>query len=136
MLKFTHMKIYIGHASSFDYKEELYKPIQDLKIKDCEFILPHLNSKSPTNSQEQIKSIDLMLAEVSHPSTGLGIELAWANAAGKRIVCVHQKGSVVSSAVLEICEEVIEYDGREELGEVVRRVVGECSYPIKKAAST
>ena len=48
MLEFTHMNIYIGHASRFNYKEELYKPIQDLKLNDCNFILPHANSTSPT----------------------------------------------------------------------------------------
>jgi hypothetical protein len=124
MLEFTHMNIYIGHASSFNYKEELYKPIQDLKLNDCNFILPHANSTSPTNSKEQMKSIDLMIAETTHPSTGLGIELAWAEALGKRIVCIHQKGSVMSPAVLEICREVFEYDGAGELGEVVRSIVG------------
>ena len=69
------MKIYVGHSSSFDYRAELYHPLAELNLTGCEFVFPHVASESPTNSKEHMQAIDLMIAEVSYPSIGLGIEI-------------------------------------------------------------
>jgi hypothetical protein len=74
------MKIYVSHSTSFDFKEELYKPIRSSDLNSIhEIILPH------EDSNEQFKTLDLfksggcklIIAEVSYPSTGQGIELGW-----------------------------------------------------------
>ena len=41
----------------------------------------------------------LVLAEVSFPSTGQGIELGWADFLKIPIVCLHKQGSRVSGSV-------------------------------------
>jgi len=85
--------------------------------------LPHVDSESPTNSLERMKSIDLMVAEVSFSSTGLGIEIGWANALDIPVVCIHKSGTVPSTAISGVSREVIECEGREELKRVVREIV-------------
>lgn len=121
------MKIYVGHSSSFDYRTELYQPLQELDLVGCEFVFPHVDSEAPTNSKEQMKSIDLMIAEVSYPSTGLGIEIGWADSLNKPIVCIHKAGTVPSTAISGVCREITEYDSLESLKEAMKKVVKQFS---------
>jgi len=110
------MKIYIGHSSNFDYKSELYNPIKESVLySKHQFILPHDNSSEATNSKELIKTIDLVVAEVSYPSTGLGIELGWANYLNCPIICVYKKDSTISSSLKVLTNRFIEYSSAEEL---------------------
>ena len=105
------MKVYVGHSRQFDFKKELYEPLKQL---NHEFIFPHELSNESFNSKEALKTVDLMIAEVSHPSTGLGIEIGWANAYGKRIILLYKKGSKVPSSLKNISSEFIEYqDGKD-----------------------
>ena len=72
------MKIYIGHSSEFNYQDEIYDPIRGSIFNSLhEIILPHEIYKEAKDfiTKDIIKSCDLMIAEVSLPSTGLGIEL-------------------------------------------------------------
>jgi nucleoside 2-deoxyribosyltransferase len=123
MVKFVGMKVYVGHASSFDYKNQLYKPIRELNLEGVEFILPHEHSDQPTNSLEQMKSIDLMIAEVSYPSTGLGIEIGWANALGKPVVGIHKAGTKPSSSLAVVCRDVVEYTDQSSLKSKIEEIL-------------
>ncbi|MBU1075446.1 hypothetical protein KJ733_05265 [Patescibacteria group bacterium] len=110
------MKIYIGHSSSFNYKKELYDPIKESSLfSKHEFILPHDNSSEATNSKELIKTIDLLIAEVSYPSTGLGIELGWANYLNCPIICIYKKDSAIPNSLKILTNRFIEYSSAEEL---------------------
>jgi len=105
------MKIYVGHASQGDYRNELYKPLMQSSLWQVhEWYLPHLASDKPFNSKALIESCDLLLAEVSLISTGLGIELGWAHSAGTPILAIHKTTAAVSSSVALICQEIISYD--------------------------
>jgi hypothetical protein len=101
------MKIYFGHSSNIDYKK-LYNLIKNLKLEH-NVILPHDISKEPFSSKELMKDIDLFVAEVSMPSTGLGIELAWAKDTGIKIVMLRRKGSKFSDCLKFISNNFIEY---------------------------
>ena len=73
------MKIYIAHSREFDYQTELYTPIrEDTNLPQDDIILPHEPSHDPKHSRDFYRKLDLMIAEVSYPATGLGIELGWA----------------------------------------------------------
>ncbi len=110
------MKIYIGHSGSFNYKGELYKPLMEsLLSTKYELVFPHKTSSEPINSKESIKSCDLMVAEVSYPSTGLGIEIGWANNHDIPVIYIYKKGSTVSNALKIISTFFIEYSDEEEL---------------------
>lgn len=71
------MKVYVAHSTQFDFKKDLYSPLKE--IENIEFIFPH-ETDAWLNSKKTIKECDLVIAETTIKSTGLGIELGWANA--------------------------------------------------------
>ncbi|MBT4445903.1 hypothetical protein HOA92_00395 [archaeon] len=110
------MKIYLGHSTAFDYKKELYLVFLNSELtKQHEIILPHKNSNDPYNSKELLPTCDLMIAEVSYPSTGLGIELGWASYNQIPILCIHKTDSKVSRSLKTISSNFLEYSSSDEL---------------------
>ena len=109
------LKIYISHASKFDYINKLYNPIKESNLfNEHEFILPHDGYKV-INTKEIISNSDLVIAEVSLPATGQGIELGWADYATTPILCIYEKGSKISSAIKFITNNFIEYENVEDM---------------------
>lgn len=74
------MRIYCPHAASFDFKNEWYAPLRELEADGHTLIFPHENDEFADTKELIRTGVDLVLAEVSYPSTGLGIELGWADA--------------------------------------------------------
>jgi hypothetical protein len=110
------MKIYVCHSSAQDYKTELYGPIRKSHLNDeHEFIFPHEFSSEVFNSKEIMPSCDLIIAEVSYPSTGMGIELGWAEDMNKKILCIHKSGCKVSHALKRVTLDFIEYKDSSDL---------------------
>lgn len=104
------MRIYVGHPSSIDYKNNLYQPIRNSELNEAhEFILPHETTESPTNTLETMATFDLMVAEVSEASTGLGIEMGWAHAKGVPILAIHREGNHISSSISTITQNIRPY---------------------------
>jgi hypothetical protein len=98
------MKIYIGHSSSFNYQDNLYNPLRnsDLNEKHA-IVLPHEDSEEPFNSKDYLKNrCDVFVAEVSEASTGLGIELGWADQYEIPILCIHRESSKPSSSISQV----------------------------------
>lgn len=103
-------------VASWNYEKKLYQPLRSSSLnKNHNFILPHEFQINPIHSRDLIINADLILAEVSHPSTGLGIELGWANAAGRQILCLHQHQTTASLAIKTICSEFISYQDSSDL---------------------
>lgn len=112
------MKIYIGHSKKFNFKEELYLPIRESKLNsEHEMILPHEidEETSVFITKDIIKTCDLMIAEVTFPATGLGIELGWANTFERPIICIYRKGSQISGSLKVVCKNFIEYTDKKDL---------------------
>lgn len=110
------MKIYVTHSSRFDYKNELYHPLRKSKLNSLyEITLPHEHSLDPYDSKEYMKRCDLIISEVSYPSTGQGIELGWANTHGVPIICIYKKGSKPSGSLKVVSEEFIEYKNVDDM---------------------
>jgi nucleoside 2-deoxyribosyltransferase len=114
------MKIYVCHASSFDFVKELYEPLN--AIAGHSFVLPH-DDGNDVHSKDVIASCDLVIAEVSFPSTGMGIELGWADAAGVPIACIHRSDTKVSDAVRHVARETAAYDGLDDLVRAIEAIV-------------
>jgi len=113
------MKIYVMHATAFDFINELYKPLQTSELSRIHsLIFPHIAS-SPIDSKSIIKESDLVLAEVSYPSTGMGIELGWADIFSKPILCVHRSNVRPSSALNFVTTNFLAYDSPAALAEKV-----------------
>lgn len=108
------MKLYISHSSGFDFANELYAPLKNSITRDHDIFFPH-DGKDVVNSKSIIKESDLILAEVSYPSTGQGIELGWADANGIRIICFYKVGSSPSSAIKLISSSSFEYASLDEM---------------------
>ena len=109
------MKIYLTHPTNFDFKKDLYQPLRQSELNaNYEIVLPHEDGAAQFNSKEQMSDFDLVVAEVSFPSTGQGIELGWADMAGVPIICMYKKGQKYSYALKTISEMFIEYTDSED----------------------
>lgn len=118
------MKIYIGHSTGFDYKKELYQPLKQSQLcEEHEITFPH-DSRELFDSKEFLrKECDLFVAEVSHASTGLGIELGWADSFEIPIICICKSCAEPSSSIQAVTNEVERYENRKELVEIVEQAV-------------
>lgn len=111
------MKIYVAHSTGFDFRNELYAPLKETTGSHT-FIFPH-EDDSFKHSKDTIANCDLVLAEVSHPSTGLGIELGWADSAGVPIVCIHEAETRPSTSLGAVSETFITYSSPVTIAESV-----------------
>jgi len=105
------MNIYISHCGgNYDYENELYKPIKESGLAEVHhFFLPHEPQNIDTDAVTELKHTDILVAEASFPSTGQGIELAQAKAAGVPIVCFYRTGAKTSSSLRFVTDKIIEY---------------------------
>lgn len=111
------MKIYIAHSKSFNFQNELYAPIKNSFFnKEHVFVFPHNESGESFNSKEFFqKDCDLIIAEVSYPATGLGIELGWTDMLNVPIACIYKKGSKIAGSLKIISKIFFEYSNEEEI---------------------
>ncbi len=103
------MKIYVSHSKELNFIDELYKPIRESNLNSLHtFIFPH-EGEERLDVKEILKGCDLVIAEVSIPATGQGIELGWANMLGVPVVCISKEGSEISRSLKYICEKFVTY---------------------------
>lgn len=108
------MKIFVSHSSSINYQDELYVLIKESVLSDeHEFFLPH-EDKKLGDTKEIIKNSDLVLAEVSFPSIGQGIELGWANMLNIPIFCISKENTNISGSLKFITDKFFTYQNRED----------------------
>ncbi len=119
------MRIYIAHSREFDFKNDLYAPLRRSAFNERHtFILPHENSDAPHSSKEFFQTeCDLVIAEVSFPSTGLGIELGWADALKVPIACIHKTGSAISGSLRLVCSSFSEYADADDMVAKIEGIV-------------
>lgn len=109
------MNIYISHSRDFDFENELYKPIRESDINNLySFFLPHEN-KNDSDNIETLKSSDLIIAEVSFPSTGQGIELGIANTLNIPTLCIYKESSKISGSLKYITDKFVTYSNSQDL---------------------
>lgn len=111
--------IYISHSSKINYETLLYAPLLASHLHgNYNFVLPHQGSP---DEQFQTKDLfesgfcKLVLAEVSLPSTGQGIELGWAELLAIPITCLYKQGSSVSSSLKCVSSHFIEYKDSDDM---------------------
>lgn len=112
------MKIYISHSSNFDYNKELYKPLKDSKLSENNILIfPHEGEVK--NSKPIIKECDLVIAEVSFPSIGQGIELGWADYLNIPILCIYKETAKISSSLKLITNLFVKYSDQDDMIEKI-----------------
>ena len=70
----------------------------------------------------QVKSCDLLLAECSHPSTGLGVEVGLAISLNKPILAIAQPNSTVSRMITGIDHPKFNFLRYTSIDEVIKAV--------------
>lgn len=117
------MKIYVAHSRAFDFEKELYVPLRTSSLAtQHEFIFPH--ERAGFNSKDAIKNADMILAEVSYPSLGEGIELGWADILNKRITCFYKTGVKISESLNYLNVQKIEYSDATDLVTKLAGILG------------
>ena len=78
-----------------------------------------------TRDIEWIKECDILVAEVSTPSLGVGYEISYAESLGKRIICVYDKDIKISAMIGGNNHlELIEYSDINDLLTKLEKVIG------------
>ncbi len=104
------MKIYVSHCKSYDFFHELYVPLRNAVFNSLhEIILPLEDSLEQFNSKEVISTCDLVLAEVSYPAIGVGMELGWANIYEIPVICLYKEGKPLAGSLSVITKNFLEY---------------------------
>lgn len=116
------MKIYIGHSKLNDYEKDLYKPVRE-KLSKYEIILPHEKDSTNYFGREFYKNIDLFIAEVSNPATGLGIELGYADDDKTPIYCIYKKGNKYSGSLTTITDKFYEYKNIDDMIRIIEEII-------------
>lgn len=109
------MRIYISHSSDYDYETELYQPLKDKFGDRYDIYLPHDRDNSGKNTKELMKVIDLLIAEVSLPSTGQGIELGRAEALHIPMLLLKKEGIKASSSLKYLGASEVTYMNIDEM---------------------
>jgi len=118
------MKIYVAHSKQLNYLENLYRPIrEDKELQEHTILLPHEESNDSYNSREFYKDLSIMIAEVSYPATGMGIELCWAYDYNVPIYCLFQKNMKVSNSLKSITKNIIEYENEKDLLNIIKEII-------------
>ncbi len=110
------MKILVAHASNFDYQTELYQPLkQSAVMQQHTVIYPHDEENTEIETNSHIPDTNLMIAEVSYPSTGAGIEIGLVQAAGIPTLFVYKAGTKPTGSLRFIKGKRIEYTDSADL---------------------
>lgn len=119
------MKIFVAHSSNFDFREKLYKPLRESALNTVHEILLPQEGPIEEITRDMITHCDAVVAEVSAPSLGAGIEIGWADAAGVPVIAIYEKDSRPSFSIDNAVTERIEYtdaaDMLAKLGEVLAK---------------
>lgn len=117
---------FVSHPSGgLQHTPTFFNAIQTFQKEhpDVEINFPHQQAEEVQLTKDSIAVSDLILVEVSIPSTGSGIELGWANAEGKKIIAFHQGGAAPSPAIKFVTEKLHVYVTEEHILEVLNGLV-------------
>jgi hypothetical protein len=109
------LNIYVSHSSKMNFEDELYKVLQNSNIGIYHnLILPHSKEYIDVDTKNIIMTSDLLIAEVTYPGTGIGLELGRAECSGVPIVCIVKDGIECSSSIKRNFD-IIEYKDGDDM---------------------
>ncbi len=109
------MKIFVAHSSNFDFKNKLYTPIRASALNTMHEIFLPQEGEVEEITKDMIKGCDVLVAEVSAPSLGAGIEMGWADAFGVPVIAMSEMAAQVSFSIDNVVTDRIEYDSAEDM---------------------
>lgn len=111
------MKIFVAHSSNFDFKNKLYSPLRGSALNaEHEILLPQ-EGEIEEITREMINDCDAVVAEVSVPSLGAGIEIGWADAAGVPVIAIYEKDSKPSFSIDNAVSDRFVYENANDMVE-------------------
>ena len=121
-------QIYLAHSSNYDFQGGLYKPIKSSHLMSMyEFIFLLDKPDNLPNTKELVKSYSAVIAEMSYPSTGAGIEIGWADALRIPIIFIHNELYNPPPYLKTMSPHIIKYDKSTEipllLEPVLKRII-------------
>lgn len=120
------MDIYVGHSSGYDFQERLYRPLKDSELfSEHNVVLPHETESLFDSKSFFQEKCDLFIAEVSEASTGLGIELGWADLFDVEIILISEKEITVSSSLKALDADQVKYENWDEIIEIANSKIGD-----------
>ncbi len=120
------MKIFVTHSSNFDFKNKLYLPLRNSPLNTLHEIKLPQEKGYEEITKDIIKNSDIVVAEVSYPSTGQGIELGWANIFAVPIICIYKEGSKISNSLSKITDRFITFTDKDDM---IRKLTAEINLP-------
>ena len=120
------MRIYFAHPRSINYQEIIYQPVKGSRVLSThDFILPHddKTDKHHNNNRDFYRTIDLMIAEVSEPSTGLGIELGWTHDSWIPIYCFYRDNVKPSGSIWAVTKHIVPYRDPQDFIKKVETII-------------
>ncbi|MEX1997871.1 MAG: nucleoside 2-deoxyribosyltransferase [Candidatus Andersenbacteria bacterium] len=88
-----------------------------------ELIHPREKKEELHITKQDIASCDLVIAEVSIASTGSGIELGWANAAGKEVIAFYEGAEEASPAIQFVTKAIHPYITEEHIILILKQLL-------------
>ena len=118
------MKIFFAHSSAYDYINKFYAPLKKSPylLDEHECIFP-MDKGALGKSKTEVQTCNLLIAEVSLPSTGQGMEIGWADACGIPIITIAKEGSAPSGALIYVAQKTHFYTSPESLVKLVETLV-------------
>lgn len=128
------MKVYLALPLAFNRNrilaEETFKVVKDIGcIITSEWLVwddpnPGLNTNEIYERDlNAIKSSDVLIAEISEPSIGIGMEIMLAHHYGKKIVCIYKNNKISNLLQALPGINIIHYSGIEDLSKKLRNVL-------------
>jgi nucleoside 2-deoxyribosyltransferase len=109
------MKIFVAHSSNFDFKNKLYAPLRGSALNSEHEILLPQEGPIEEITREMISGCDAVVAEVSAPSLGAGIEIGWADAASVPVIALYGKGAHPSFSIDNAVSDRFEYENASDM---------------------
>lgn len=118
------MRLYLAYPRTFALATELENFLKNSNF-GVEIIFPHEKHKQMMTPKDLLRDSDMMVAEVSDPALGVGIEMGFASAFDVPVYCFFRKGVVPSPSLPLVADEVMMYANKEELFHRLRLIITE-----------
>ena len=125
------MKIFIAAPYTLNFDGVSLNKLRDLVNKmGHEPVVPHdFATDDVSKISEEIQfdfdllaGSDIILAETTVPSHGVGMEIMYARQLGKRVVLAHRNGNRLSHMAVFHADTIIHYDNIDELEEKLKHL--------------
>ena len=84
---------------------------------------PNQEKEMMATAFKAIEKSDFLIAELSHKSIGVGIEIGYAFALKKTVIYIRQKGAEYSSTTAGCAQDIIQYEDEKELAIKIKTAI-------------